>query len=81
MKTMEDKEILVSVHTVPQMIPVVLKASAIVTDEGGINGHAAIVSREFKIPCIIGVGNATQRIKTGMEIEVDAINGVVTIID
>ena len=81
MKTMKDKEILVSVHTVPQMIPVVLKASAIVTDEGGINGHAAIVSREFKIPCIIGVGNATERIKTGMEIEVDATNGVVTIID
>lgn len=65
MKTMQDKEILVSVHTTPQMIPVVLKASAIVTDEGGINGHAAIVSREFKIPCIIGVGNGTERIKTG----------------
>jgi pyruvate,water dikinase len=81
MKTMKDKEILVSVHTVPQMIPVVLKACAIVTDEGGINGHAAIVSREFKIPCIIGVGNATERIKTGMELEVDATNGVVTIID
>lgn len=81
MKTMKDKEILVSVHTTPQMIPVILKASAIVTDEGGINGHAAIVSREFKIPCVIGVGNATERIKTGMEIEVDAINGVVTIID
>jgi phosphohistidine swiveling domain-containing protein len=81
MKTMEDKKILVSVHTVPQMIPVALKASAIVTEEGGINGHAAIVSREFKIPCIIGVGNATERIKTGMEIEVDATNGVVTIID
>jgi len=81
MKTMEDKEILVSVHTTPQMIPVILKASAIVTDEGGINGHASIISREFKIPCVVGVGNATQRIKTGMEIEVDATNGVVTIID
>ena len=81
MKTMKDKEILVSVHTTPQMVPVVLKASAIVTDEGGINGHAAIVSREFKIPCVIGVGNGTERIKNGMELEVDATSGVVTIID
>lgn len=81
MKTMKDKEILVSVHTTPQMIPVVLKASAIVTDEGGINGHAAIVSREFKIPCVIGVGNGTEVIKTGMKIEVDATKGIVTIID
>jgi len=79
MKTMENKEILVSVHTTPQMIPVILKSCAIVTDEGGINGHAGIVSREFKIPCIIGVGNATERIKTGMEIEVDATNGTITI--
>jgi len=53
------------------------KAAAIVTDEGGMTSHAAIVSRELGIPAIVGTGNATQVIKTGMLITVDASRGVV----
>ena len=55
-------------------------ASAFVTDFGGITCHAAIVSREMKKPCIIGTKIATQVLKDGMEVEVDADNGVVKII-
>jgi phosphohistidine swiveling domain-containing protein len=64
----------------PQMITSIKKASAIVTDEGGITCHAAIISRELKKPCIVGTKNATQILKTGDLVEVDANNGVVRII-
>ena len=53
---------------------------AIVTDEGGIISHAAITSRELKIPCIIGTKIATQVLKDGMEVEVDADNGIIKIL-
>jgi pyruvate,water dikinase len=55
------------------------KASAFVTDEGGILCHAAIVSREMKKPCIIGTKIATKLLKDGDIIEVDANNGFVNI--
>jgi len=56
------------------------KAAAIVTDVGGITSHAAIVSRELQIPCVIGTGNATKIIKDGDRVEVDANNGFVKLL-
>ena len=53
------------------------KAGAIVTDEGGITCHAAIVSRELGVPCVIGTKVATLALKDGDKIEVDATKGVV----
>ena len=73
-------DILVTGMTNPQMIPYIKKAGAIVTDEGGITCHAAIISREMKKPCITGTKNATQLLKNGDLVEVDANNGIVKII-
>ncbi|OWJ55752.1 phosphoenolpyruvate synthase [Pyrodictium delaneyi] len=70
-------DILVTKMTDPDWVPLMKKAAAIVTDEGGMTSHAAIVSRELGIPAIVGTGNATQVIKTGMLITVDASRGVV----
>jgi phosphoenolpyruvate synthase/pyruvate phosphate dikinase len=69
--------IVVSGMTNPQMTPYLKNALAIVTDEGGIMCHAAIVARELKIPCIVGTQNATQVLKDGDLIEVDADNGII----
>ena len=76
----EKGDILVSQHTNPNLIPLIKKAAAIVTDEGGITSHAAIVARELKIPCIIGTKIATQVLKDGDVVEVDADKGVVRIL-
>ncbi len=70
-------EILVTRMTDPDWVPLMKKASAIVTDEGGMTAHAAIVSRELGIPCIVGTGNATKVLKTGMDVTVNATVGVV----
>ncbi len=78
--TFENKEILVTAMTTPEYVPVMKMASAIVTDEGGISCHAAIVSRELKVPCVIGTKNATKILKTGDMVEVDANQGVVRVI-
>ncbi len=64
-------EILVTGMTDPDWEPIMKIASAIVTDKGGRTSHAAIVSRELGIPCVVGTGNATQKIKTGDKITVD----------
>ncbi len=70
-------EILVSTTTGPEMVIIMEKAAAIVTDEGGLMSHAAIVSREFGIPCVVGTKYATEIFKDGDEIEVNATNGIV----
>lgn len=72
--------ILVTPMTQPEYVPAMKKAKAIVTDEGGLTCHAAIVSREMGIPCIIGTKIATRLIKDGDTIEVDAQQGVVRIL-
>jgi pyruvate,water dikinase len=64
-------EVLVTDMTDPDWEPIMKIASAIVTDKGGRTSHAAIVSRELGIPCIVGSGNATSKIKTGQTITVD----------
>ena len=75
----EEGDILVAVMTRPDYVPAMKKAAAIVTDEGGITSHAAIVSRELKIPCVIGTKIATRTLKDGDMVEVDANHGVVRI--
>ncbi len=73
-------DILVTVMTHPEFLPIMKKAEAIVTDEGGIMCHAAIVSRELGIPCIIGTRKATRVLKDDDLVEVDANKGVVKIL-
>lgn len=73
-------EILVTSMTRPEFVPLMKKAAAVITDEGGITCHAAIVSRELKIPCIIGTKNATRVLNDGDFVEIDAENGTVTIL-
>ena len=74
-------EVLVTVMTRPDYVPAMKKACAIVTDEGGITSHAAIVSRELKIPCIIGTKIATQVLHDGDLVQVNANHGVVKILE
>lgn len=73
----EDGDILVTVMTNPDMVPAMRRAAAVVTDEGGRTCHAAIVSRELGIPCIVGAKKASEELTEGMEITVDATRGVV----
>lgn len=73
-------EILVATTTHPDLMIAIRKCSAIVTDHGGITSHAAIISREFSIPCIVGTKIATQVLKDGDLVEVDANKGIVKII-
>ncbi len=70
-------EILVTTMTQPNMVQLMKKAAAIITDEGGMISHAAIIARELHVPCIVGTGNATKILKDGELVEVDAENGVV----
>ncbi len=71
----QDGDVLVTTMTDPDWEPIMKKASAIVTDKGGRTCHAAIVSRELGIPCIVGTEVATKVVKTGMEITVDCTQG------
>lgn len=72
---MRKGDILVTEMTNPLFVPAMEKAAAIITDEGGITCHAAIVSRELGIPCIVATKKATKVLKDGMEILVDGKNG------
>ncbi len=74
-------EILVSGMTRPEFVPLMKKAKAIITNEGGITTHAAIVSRELKIPCIIGTKVATDILKNGDLVELNTEKGVVKILN
>lgn len=70
-------EILIAPMTRPEYLPLMKKAAAIVTDEGGITCHAAIVSRELNVPCVIGTKVCTKVFRDGDIVEVDAENGIV----
>ncbi len=70
-------DVLVTKMTTPDMVPAMQRAAAIVTNEGGLTCHAAIVSREMGIPCIVGTRNATKVLKDGMEVTVHATHGMV----
>ena len=79
-KLFKKGEVLVTQMTNPTFIPAMEKAVAIITDEGGLLCHAAIVSRELKVPCVIGTKIATKVLKNGDLIEVDANVGVIKIL-
>ena len=70
-------DVMVTEMTNPDMVVAMQKSAAIVTDEGGMTSHAAIVSREMGIPCIVGTETATSDLKDGMRITVDGANGKV----
>jgi len=74
---MNKGDILISPATNPNLVPAMKKAAAIITDEGGITCHAAIISRELGIPCIVGTKIVTKAFKDGDLVEVDASKGVV----
>ena len=82
-KFIEDFEkggILIAPMTSPELVPVFKNVAAIVTDEGGITSHAALIAREMKIPCIVGTTYATKILRNGMRLQVDATNAEVSII-
>jgi len=68
-------EVLAAENTDPDWEPVMRKVAAIITDQGGRTAHAAIVSREFGIPCIVGTGNATHTLESGREVTVCCSEG------
>jgi len=74
---MQKGDVLVTDMTNPDFVPFMKIASAIVTDKGGITSHAAIVSRELAIPCVVGTETATEVMKTGKEYTVDSRNGII----
>ena len=74
-KQFKKGEVLVTTMTDPDWVPAMKLASAIVTDSGGRTAHAAIVSRELGIPCIVGAQNATKVIKTGKAVTIDCSEG------
>ncbi len=76
----QEEEILVASMTSPEYVFAMRKAAAVVTDSGGLTSHAAIVSRELKIPCLVNTKVATKVFKDGDLVEVDADRGIVKII-
>ncbi len=77
MGKLKSGEILVTTMTTPDMVPAMAQAGAIVTDEGGMTCHAAIVSRELGVPCVVGTREATKRIAEGALVSVDGKAGTV----
>ncbi|MFH2136354.1 MAG: PEP-utilizing enzyme [Patescibacteria group bacterium] len=77
LKKMKKGNVMLSETTYPALVPAMKLASAIVTNVGGLTCHAAIVSRELKIPCVVGTKIATKVLKDGDLVEVDATKGIV----
>ena len=75
-----DGEVLVAATTSPDWLPALRRASAVVTDSGGMTCHAAIVARELGVPCVVGARTATRDLRTGDEVEVDGSAGTVAIV-
>ena len=73
----QDGDVMVVDMTTPDMVPAMKRANGIVTDEGGVTCHAAIISRELAIPCVVGTGNATSTLKEGSEVTADGKKGLV----
>ena len=73
--SLADGEILVTQMTAPDWVPLMRRAAGIVTNSGGMTCHAAIVSRELGIPCVVGAGEATRKLRNGELVTVDATNG------
>ncbi len=78
---LEPGEILVTRSTDPGWTPLFIIAGGMVLERGGLLSHGAIVSREFSIPAVVGVENATRRIKDGNSIKIDGMTGIIEIIE
>ncbi len=76
-KRVEKGDVLVTEMTTPDYVPGMKRAAAIVTDTGGMTSHAAIVSRELGVPCVVGAAGATGILKEGELISVDGSSGIV----
>jgi len=76
----KERSVLVAGMTSPDFVPLMKKSIAIITDSGGVTCHAAIISRELNVPCIIGTKIATKVLKDGDLVEVDANKGIVKIL-
>jgi len=77
LKKVTSKDIFIAKFTYPVFTPYMLKARAVVTDDGGLTSHAAIIAREYKKPCIVGTQFATKMFKDGDVVEVDANKGII----
>ena len=75
LSSFRDGEVLVAPSTDPDWEPVLKRAAAVVTEQGGRTCHAAIVSREMGLPCVVGTGNATSVLRTGQEVTVSCAEG------
>ncbi|MDR3063095.1 MAG: phosphoenolpyruvate synthase [Methanobrevibacter sp.] len=71
----KDGDIMVTTMTTPDMVPAMKRANAIITDEGGITCHAAIISRELGIPCVVGTGDASEILVENSKVTVDGKKG------
>ena len=80
-KIFNQGEILITKATDPGWTPLIINSGGIVLEVGGMLQHGALVSREFNKPCVVGIENAMQIIKDGEEVEVDAIEGVVRLLE
>jgi pyruvate,water dikinase len=75
-KVVED-DIIVTEMTTPDMVPAMKRAAGIITDEGGMTSHAAIVSRELGVPAVVGSGSATEQLEDGQTITIDGDKGTI----
>ncbi len=75
LKKVKKGDVLVTRMTTPDFVPAMVKAVGIITDEGGMTSHAAIVSRELGVPCVVGTSEATRLLKDGRMVTVDGSNG------
>jgi pyruvate,water dikinase len=73
-------DVLVAASTEPPWTPLFATASAIVTDFGGVLSHSAVVAREYRIPAVVGTGNATRTFEDGQLLEVDGNAGIVRVV-
>ena len=78
---MNKGDVLVAETTSPEFMPACTKAAAIITNQGGLLSHAAVISRELHIPCVVGLKIATKVFKDGDLIEVDADKGIMKILN
>ena len=72
-----DGDVIVTEMTMPDMVPAMKRAAGIVTDEGGMTSHAAIISRELGVPAVVGTGSATRELEDGQPITIDGDKGTV----
>lgn len=81
LEKVHEGDIIVASMTRPEFAPAIKKAAGIITDEGGVTCHAAIIAREFNIPAVIGTRVATKLLKDGMLVEIRANHGLVKILE